>query len=225
MNISLAINNNSLEERVYKALKPCTDFNIKRIFLDEDICISDREDSDVLILSCEMVHLMYTTNPGALLQLMRRQWIVLLLTAGDLRTRKFTLRFAHNWIFVDENLERIEHIVRLTAAGYCVVPETKFPRPAGYGPGARELNKLTLVECALLNELSFDHSDKAIASRLNIPPAVVKKHLGSIFAKTMLGTRKEARQFAARHRTLLQRRRRSLIRQQSGPETGATGSR
>lgn len=151
-----------------------------------------------------------TTSPGALMQTPEDTVVLVAATRQHLLDAiRFTYR-ADSYCFLDEHMHVLASVLRLSRAGYCVVPSYIPPNFALDDLRLPLLRNLTGSEIAVLRHLRQGLSNAVIAQRLEVPEVTVKTLVRSLLTKLRLRNRTEAGVFALRHASEIESVRRSL---------------
>lgn len=216
MRVRLAVDDAAGERTLELALRAYPEIEVKSPSGEISARSLDADRYDVLIVSPTVLKTVYETEPSILLRIIHHKRIILALSQDGLNSKFGVMPYVGGWFFLDGHPERIADIIRLSAAGYCLVPDAAVASFIAFRLRGADINRLTLIECAVLGELSLGHGDRLMSRRLGMTAGVARLHVQSVFAKLCVQTRTEARLFGLRHRAELHELRRVLIRRQSG---------
>lgn len=211
LTVLLAVDDKIEEQRIRQALASLTDIPIEILPNEKIAEINGAKEFLMLIASYDYLKGIYNLDPDAFLDLMKRKWILVVVSQRNVCAEKCPMEFGHGLIFSQENLQHIAEVIQLCIGGYCVVPRAVLPifeatRLFGVG-----IDRLSLKECAVLNELGLGVDDGLIAGHLGISEAAIKMLVRVVLSKLNLETRDDARIFSFNHREELQRIRRKMI--------------
>ncbi len=151
-----------------------------------------------------------TTSPAALMQTPQDTVVLIGATRQHLLD---AIRFTHradSYCFLDEHMHALVSVVRLSRAGYSLVPSYIPPNFALDDLRLPLLRNLSASEIAVLGHLRQGLSNAVIAQRLGVPEVTVKTLVRSVLTKLRLRNRTEAGVFALRHASEIASARRSL---------------
>ena len=167
----------------------------------------------LLIMDDKSIKGTQQASPSLLPKITRSNYtLVALLENGSARDLA-ALDLAAGGVIIDHNPKHIVDAMMLSRFGYSIVPPglgLAWRRPAG--SVARDINRLSLLECALLDRLGHRQKKRTIARSLGILESAVDHGVRSICRKLQLRDRAAARLFAVEHRSEIQAQRRAAMR-------------
>ncbi len=211
MNIALALSSVSDAERLAQALRD-HGHTIAQAAANAKIGdVMENPEADLIVVAYDLLAAVYEARPGCLTALGRNVPIVVALSAGDLRDDRPLLPFGSGWIFLDDKLDRVAAAIALCASGYSMVPDKVAARLSRNRQRPGSIERLTLLECAVLHELALGRNEDGVARRLGTPRTVVDMLLRTVLAKLMCESVAELRAIAQHRRSMLNAHRQKLI--------------
>jgi DNA-binding NarL/FixJ family response regulator len=211
MKIALALSSGSATERLALALR---DHGHAIVQANANAKVGDlfeNPEADLIVVSYDLLAAVYEARPGCLTALGRNVPIVVALAGDDLRDDRPLLPFGSGWIFLDDNLDRVAAAIALCASGYSMVPDAVAARLARHRQRPGSIERLTLLECAVLHELALGRNEDGVARRLGTPRTVIEMLLRTILAKLMCESVAELRAIAQHRRSMLNAHRQKLM--------------
>jgi hypothetical protein len=178
--VDLAIRNKDVARQCRNALAAGTDYRVTEI---TEAALIAATGADILIICHDTMRRAYTTDPALPLQLMRRMWVVQALCRRDLRARGSQARYAHGWLFIDEETPLLPEIIRMSGDGYCVVPAPIVSRFAKSPAGSPKAGHLTPLERAALRQLMRGNSAAVAGKNLGLPKSAAADLLRAVWRK------------------------------------------
>jgi DNA-binding NarL/FixJ family response regulator len=209
MKIALTLGAAAAAERLAQALRDQGHTVVHASAMIGDLI--EKPDADLAVVSYGLLTAAYESRPGSLTALGRDFPIVVALTSGDLRDDRPLLPFGSGWIYLEDNLDRVAAAIALCASGYSMVPEAVAQRLARYRQRPGSIERLTLLECAVLHELALGRNEDGVARRLGTSRSVIEMLLRTILAKLMCESVAELRAIAQHRRSMLNAHRQKLI--------------
>ena len=122
------------------------------------------------------------------------------------------MEYSDGWVFADINLDRLSEIVKLSAAGYRLLPKTVVHNENAGHWCLERLQTLTLLECAILSEIGLGQNRHAISRLFGISRDAIGRLERTIVDKLLLRNSCEAGAMASKYTDEIYRIRRKKIR-------------
>jgi len=176
---------------------------------------SSRHSSDkpvLLIMDDKSIKGTQQASPALLPKIMRSNYTLVALLENDTVRDLADHDLPAGGVILDHNPKHIVEAMMLSRFGYSIVPPgvgfaRRFARSA-----ARDISRLSLLECALLHGLGHRQKRRTIARRLGILESAVDLGVRSICRKLRLRNRAAARLFAIEHSSEIHAHRRASMR-------------
>jgi len=166
----------------------------------------------LLIMDDKSIKGTQRVSPSLLPKITRSNYtLVALLDDGSARDLA-ALDLPAGGLIMDHNPKHIVDAMMLSRFGYSIVPPGLRLARRPVGSAAREINRLSLLECALLDRLGHRQKRRTIARSLGIMESAVDSGVRSICRKLRLRNLAAARLFAVEHRSEIQAQRRAAMR-------------
>ncbi len=220
--IKLAIDDSVAEKILIETLARFDDFEVLPIAATTRILATKMANTDFLIVCNEVLarnHGFQNTKSSGRADTFP---IFVALYRSQLSATAEHLGRINGCILLDGNLELLPDVVRMAKGGYCVVPEIMNEAFIDFRMEQAWICELSLIECAMLNEVGLGRNEREIARRLSLYLATVRRLLTPLIKKLRISTLSEAQSFALRNREKLYERRRWLIRQEGSVNRIAT---
>jgi len=115
-------------------------------------------------------------------------------------------------VILDHNPKHIVEAMMLSRFGYSIVPPSLGLARRSARSAARDISRLSLLECAVLDGVGHSQKRRTIARRLGILESAVDLGVRSICRKLRLRNRAAARLFAIEHSSEIHAHRRASMR-------------
>ncbi len=167
-------------------------------------------DTDALVVSPEILQSILHGERPTLKPFLDHAHVVLVLERKTVTDHLKLMEEADGWVFVDDQLDRLPEIVRLSVSGHCTVPGPIEVSEQFDNLSRMRVEQLTPEECTVLTELGYGRSDNAIINRLCMDKTEIRTLIQSIITKLHVSNRIEAGALAIKNKQQI-----SQIRQRS----------
>ncbi len=209
--IFLAIADSDLETRIKEHLTPFDEVrSLRRIRRFRNQPLRSR-DTDALVVSPEILQSILHGERPTLKPFLDHAHVVLVLERKTASDHLKLMKEADGWVFVDDQLDRLPEIVRLSVSGHCTVPGPIEVSEQFDNLSRMRVEQLTPEECTVLTELGYGRSDNAIINRLCMGKTEIRTLIQSIITKLHVSNRIEAGALAIKNKQQIsQMRQRSI---------------
>ena len=209
--IFLAIADSDLEARIKEHLTPFDEVrSLRRIRRFRNQPLRSR-DTDALVVSPEILQSILHGERPTLKPFLDHAHVVLVLERKTASDHLKLMEEADGWVFVDDQLDRLPEIVRLSVSGHCTVPCPIYISEQFDNLMRTRVEQLTPEECTVLTELGYGRSDNAIINRLCMGKTEIRTLIQSIITKLHVSNRIEAGALAIKNKQQIsQMRQRSI---------------
>ena len=176
---------------------------------------SSKRSSDkpvLLIMDDKSIKGTQEASPSLLPKITRSNYtLVALLENGSVR-HLADLDLPAGGVILDHNPKHIVEAMMLSRFGYSIVPPSLGLARRSARSAARDISRLSLLECAVLDGVGHRQKRRTIARRLGILESAVDLGVRSICRKLGLRNRAAARLFAIEHSSEIHAHRRAGMR-------------
>ncbi len=194
--ILFAVNDPGIEQSVRRGLEQSGDLQCRFVERLNDPSLHQTPAPDALVIWYNVLRRSSGVSPSELLQISRRMPVIVAMTRETLLEAAEVLDFADAWMFIDDDLDHLSCIVRMSQVGYCLVPHFIGPNFTPDHLRAPLVERLTTTERRVLRELGNGYSNSLIANRLGVTEATVKWLVRCVLSKLRLRNRTAAAVFA-----------------------------
>jgi DNA-binding NarL/FixJ family response regulator len=186
---------------------------------------SARHSSDkpvLLIMDDKSIKGTQKASPSLLPKITRDNYTLVALLENDTVRELADHDLSAGGVILDHNPKHIVEAMMLSRFGYSIVPPSLGLARRSAGSATRDISRLSLLECAVLEGVGHSQKRRTIARRLGILESAVDLGVRSICRKLRLSNRAAARLFAIEHRSEIHAHRRAAMRARalSGPKLG-----
>lgn len=171
-----------------------------RTLMEEHAALSPDE---VTIISYPVMKQLAKQHLDELARFCANHKVVLLIRSPEFLDSIGFLEFADGVIFADATIERVRDILQLSRAGYSILPSAAVMDIVTDRLRCDTLQKLSLVELSILDQVRLAKTNRAIARSLGLTEANVKTKVRAILKALKFQNRTEAAVFAARQNELI----------------------
>lgn len=211
--LNLAMTDEKQEYKIRDRLKKFGDFRVTSIPTTNEIVANEMVDADVLIVCNEVLarnrNLHVVKSGGNVPKIC----IFVALHRDQITGVSAHLERVDGCILLDGNLDLLPDVVRMARDGYCVFPDSIYDEFIDFQVEQALIGELSLIECAMLQEMGLGRDEPEIARRLGLYMATLDRLLPLLLKKLRITSPQEAHAFALRNRERLHQRRRSLMRE------------
>lgn len=207
----LAIADRGIEIRVNEQLAPLGEVvSLRPVRRFRSELLRPR-DTDAMIVSPEILEGVLRGERPTLEPFLDRACVVLALERETAPAHAKLMERADGWVMVDDQLDRLPEIVRLSMSGHCTVPRSIDTSGQLDSLIRSGVEQLTPEECVVLAELGYGRSDNAIINCLSMGKSKVRALVQSIVTKLRVSNRIEAGAVAVKHKRQISRMRQRSI--------------
>ena len=168
-------------------------------------------DTDALVVSPEILQSVLLGERPTLKPILDHAHVVLVLERKTASDHLKLMKEADGWVFVDDQLDRLPEIVRLSVSGHCTVPCPISISEQFDNLMRTRVEQLAPDECTVLTELGYGRSDNAIINRLCLGKTENRTLIQSVINKLHVSNRIEAGALAIKNKQQIsQMRQRSI---------------
>ena len=201
------------ECKILDRLKNFGDFRVTSIPTTNEIIANELVDTDLLIVCNEVLarnrNLRVVRSGGNVPKIC----IFVALDRDQITGVSDHLERVDGCILLDGNLDLLPDVVRIARDGYCVFPDSIYDEFIDFKIEQALIGELSLIECAMLQEIGLEREEPEIARRLGLYMTTFDRLLPLLLRKLRITSSQEAHAFALRNRERLHQRRRSLMRE------------
>lgn len=211
--INLAMMDANKERKILDRLKDFGDFQVTSIPTTNEIMAHELVDADLLIVCNEVLarnQNLPVVRSGGKVPKIR---VFVALNRDQITGVSAYLERVDGCILVDGNLDLLPDVVRMARDGYCVFPDSIYDEFIDFQIEQALIGELSLIECAMLQEMGLGRDEPEIARRLGLYMTTLDRLLPLLLKKLRITSPQEAHGFALRNRERLHQRRRSLMRE------------